>query len=109
MKVFSYGNDEKPGDIDWILKPTLDVTGSDIIIVDDIINTGATAKFISTSLRLHDCNNVSVCALLSKMKNRKYSVFAPYLGFEVDNDPFLFGYGLELKGRERNRINIYAQ
>jgi len=109
VKISSYGNDQKPGKIEWILKPTLDVKGQDIVVVDDIIDTGNTAKFITSNLRLHNANSVTVCALLSKMENRKWSIFAPCIGFDVQHDPFVFGYGLDLDGRERNLVNIYAK
>jgi hypoxanthine phosphoribosyltransferase len=108
VKVSSYGQVERPGSINWLLKPSLDVKGRYVIIVDDILDTGQTAKFIESNLRMNGAKCIWTCVLLSKMANRKVSVFCPLVGMDID-DHFVYGYGLDLEGRERHLTNIYAK
>ena len=107
VKVSSYGNAETPGTITWLLKPTLDIKGRYIIVVDDILDTGKTAKFIESSLQMNGAKQVWICVLLSKIANRKVSVFCPLVGLIID-DHFVYGYGLDLEGRERHLVSIHA-
>lgn len=108
VKVSSYGDKEKPDILNWLLEPSLDVKDRTIIVVDDIIDTGRTAKFIESKLMLNDAKQVWICVLLSKIANRKESVFAPLVGMCI-GDHFVYGYGLDLEGRERHLVNIYAK
>ena len=107
VKVSSYADSETPGEIRWLLKPS-DVKGRTIIVVDDILDTGQTAKFIESSLRMNDAKQVTTCVLLSKIANRQKRVFCPLVGLSI-GDHFVYGYGLDLEGRERHLTSIYAK
>lgn len=106
-QITSYGDGITPGDVAWVLKPSIDIAGRNVLIVDDIIDTGQTARFVCSNLRMRKAKSVAVCALLSKMANRKWSIYAPYVGFEIA-DTFVYGYGLDRKGRDRNLRAIYG-
>jgi hypoxanthine phosphoribosyltransferase len=78
-----------------------DVTDRDVLILDDILDTGHTLAAISEKLRTTKPRSVRVCVLLSKRKQRARNVDADYVGFEIE-DEFVVGYGLDFMGRYRN-------
>lgn len=108
VKVSSYDNGTTSGKVNWLLEPSLKIKDRTIIIVDDILDTGRTAKFIESKLRLNNAKQVWTCVLLSKIANRKEVVFAPLVGLSI-GDYFVYGYGLDLEGRERHLTSIYAK
>ncbi len=95
------------GSIDWLLKSSLEVKDRTIIVVDCLLDTGQTAKFLESSLRMNGAKQVWICVLLSKIANRKKQVFCPLVGINI-GDHFVYGYGLDLKERERHLTSIYA-
>ena len=107
VKVSSYGYGMTPSSINWLLQPSIDVKDRTIIVVDDILDTGRTAKFIESKLMLNNAKQVWTCVLLSKIANREKRVFAPLVGISI-GDHFVYGYGLDLEGRERHLTSIYA-
>ncbi|MDR2885033.1 MAG: hypoxanthine phosphoribosyltransferase [Deferribacteraceae bacterium] len=81
---------------------TKDLTGKDVLIVDDIIDSGNTAKFLLDTFRSRGAASVKFCALLDKPSRRQVAnVSADYLGFTVP-DKFIVGYGLDYAGKHRN-------
>jgi hypoxanthine phosphoribosyltransferase len=78
-----------------------DVTGRDILIVDDILDSGHTLAAVCEKLETAKPRSVRVCVLLSKKKQRARSVDAHYVGFEIE-DEFVVGYGLDFRERYRN-------
>jgi len=108
VKVSSYGDRQTADEVQWIWQARIDVTGRHVIVVDDIIDTGATAKFISAALRMKKAKSITWCVLLSKIVNRQFSIFCPYVGIDID-DHFVYGYGLDNKGRDRHLLDIYYE
>ncbi|MCB4716771.1 hypoxanthine phosphoribosyltransferase, partial [Limosilactobacillus fermentum] len=78
-----------------------DVTGRDVLVIEDIIDTGRTLKFLIDLLKRRDVNSVKVCTLLDKPAGRLVDIKADYIGFEVPNE-FVVGYGLDYAERYRN-------
>lgn len=78
----------------------MDVKGRDIILVEDIIDTGYTVDYIVKYLNLHYPKSVTICTLLDKPSRRRVEVKIDYTGFVVD-DIFLVGYGLDYNERYR--------
>ncbi|MDI6732368.1 MAG: hypoxanthine phosphoribosyltransferase [Planctomycetota bacterium] len=74
--------------------------GKDVIIVDDIIDTGLTTDFLARKLKKASPKSLKVCALLSKPEKRIIPLKIDYLGFSVPNK-FVVGYGLDYKGNYR--------
>ncbi|MGC2424717.1 MAG: hypoxanthine phosphoribosyltransferase, partial [Nitrospirota bacterium] len=102
LKVKSYCTGmESSGElkVDCWLKA--DVTGRDVLVVEDIVDTGLTLSVIIQRLRAGNPKTLKVCALLDKRARRKAAVNPDYAGFLVE-DQFLVGYGLDLDGRYRN-------
>ena len=77
------------------------VAGRDILILDDILDSGHTLAAVRETLETARPNSIRVCVLLSKKKQRARQVDVDYLGFEIE-DEFVVGYGLDFRGRYRN-------
>lgn len=78
-----------------------DVGGRDVLILDDILDTGHTLAAVRKKLETARPRSIRVCVLLSKRKQRVRDVHADYIGFEID-DEFVVGYGLDFMERYRN-------
>jgi len=104
MSISSYG--AAGGGVVRILKD-LDssIAGEDVILVEDIIDTGLTATYLTTNLRGRAPRSLEICALLDKSVRRIVEVPIRYRGFEIP-DEFVIGYGLDHHGRYRNLPEI---
>lgn len=102
MAVSSYGNSSETSGIVRILKD-LDhsVEGKDILIVEDIVDSGVTLSYLLEYLKNRKANSVEIVTLLSKPARRKVDLDIKYCGIEVP-DEFLVGYGLDFAERYRN-------
>src|SRR5262249_25000933 len=78
-----------------------DVAGRDVLILDDILDTGHTLAAVRKRLETAKPRSLRVCVLLSKRKQRARDVHTDYVGFEID-DEFVVGYGLDFMERYRN-------
>jgi len=102
MAVSSYGSETDSSGVVRILKD-LDssIEGRDVLIVEDIIDSGLTLQYMLRTLRARDPASVEVCALLTKPERRKVDLPIRYVGFEIPNR-FAIGYGLDHAERYRN-------
>ena len=83
------------------------IDGRDVLIVEDIVDTGATCALLSERLAALGARSVRICALLDKPSRRKHDVKVDYFGFRVP-DVFVVGYGLDYDGAFRNLPAVYA-
>lgn len=91
----SYGSGtESSGKVTIGRDATVDVAGADVILIDDILDTGRTLSFASTHFLSRGAHSVHSCVLLDKPSRRVVPITADYVGFEVD-DVFVVGYGLD--------------
>ena len=79
----------------------LDIEGKDVLIVEDIYDTGGTLGVIRKMLEIHQPASIEVCALLNKKKDRTDRIELKYIGFNIE-DVFVVGYGLDYKEKFRN-------
>jgi len=102
MAVSSYGASTESSGVVRILKD-LDtaIDGRDILVVEDIIDTGLTLRYILDNLAMRNPASVKVCALLVKEKARPEGIHADYVGFHIPNK-FVVGYGLDYAELYRN-------
>ena len=102
MAVSSYGNSSETTGVVRILKD-LDhsIEGKDIIIVEDIIDSGVTLDYLLKYLKARKANSIEIVTLLTKPARRKVDINVKYCGFEVP-DEFLVGYGLDYAEKYRN-------
>ena len=99
--VSSYGAGTESGELVFTKQLRLDVRGRDVLVVDDILDTGRTLKRVLAVLREHKPRRVKVCVLLEKKARRVENVKADYVGFHIP-DLFVVGYGLDYAERYRN-------
>ena len=99
--VSSYGVGTTPGELVFTKELRLDVRGRDVLLVDDILDTGRTMKRVLERMRRLRPRRVRVCVFLEKKARRRESVKAHYVGFEIP-DEFVVGYGMDFAERYRN-------
>ena len=106
MDISSYGSGTSSSGVVRILKDLEeDITGRDVIIVEDIIDTGLTLSYLRRSLLARGPASLEICAFLSKPSRLRVELDVKYLGFEVP-DEFVVGYGLDYAGAYRNLPDI---
>ena len=108
MAVASYGSATKSSGVVRILKD-LDavIEGRDVLIVEDIVDSGLTLQYLMRNLRGRNPRSLEVCALLIKPERQKVDLQARYVGFEIPNR-FAIGYGLDHNERYRNLPYVAA-
>ncbi|GAC1323554.1 MAG: hypoxanthine phosphoribosyltransferase [Thermoleophilaceae bacterium] len=108
MAVASYGSSTDSSGVVRILKD-LDVSieGREVLIVEDIVDSGLTLSYLLRTLRARDPKSLAVCALLTKPERRKIDLPIRYVGFEIPNT-FVIGYGLDQGQRFRNLPYVAA-
>ncbi|HEX8123017.1 MAG TPA: hypoxanthine phosphoribosyltransferase [Solirubrobacteraceae bacterium] len=108
MAVASYGDATSSSGVVRILKD-LDapIEGRDVLIVEDIVDSGLTLKYLLRNLAARKPASLEVCALLTKPERRKAQIDAKYIGFEIPNK-FVIGYGLDHGEQYRNLPYVAA-
>ncbi len=102
MVVSSYGAGTKTsGEVQIIKDLENSIDGRDLIIVEDILDSGVTLSYLMKVLTARGANSIRLCTLLSKPDRRKIDVHIDYLGFEIP-DEFVVGYGLDFAEKYRN-------
>lgn len=102
LRVSSYYDKTKTsGSVMLDCHPKLDLKGKDVLLVEDIIDTGHTLAYLKEYLQKLGPATVRICALLDKPSRREVDVQADYLGFTIP-DKFVVGYGLDYAQRYRN-------
>ncbi|MGN0539714.1 MAG: hypoxanthine phosphoribosyltransferase [Candidatus Fimenecus sp.] len=103
MAVSSYGSETKSSGVVKIIKD-LDsevVCGSDLLIVEDILDSGVTLEYLMKILSARNPNSIKICTLLDKPERRRASIKADYSGAQIP-DAFVVGYGLDYDEKYRN-------
>ncbi|WP_374166250.1 hypoxanthine phosphoribosyltransferase [Arcticibacter sp. MXS-1] len=108
IKVSSYhGQETTSGTVKSVIGLDIDLKGRDVIIVEDIIDTGITLSYLVDVLRKHEPASVAICSLLLKPQSLQREIpEITYVGFEISNE-FVVGYGLDYRGLGRNLKDIY--
>ncbi len=101
MAVASYGDNKKGAGIIRLIKDiNINIKRRDVLIVEDIIDTGLTSQYIKQYLELRDPKSIEFVTLLDKPEARKIKINAKYVGFKIPNK-FVIGYGLDYAERFR--------
>ena len=102
MAVSSYGAGTQSSGVVRILKDLdRDITGREVLIVEDIVDTGLTLSWLKENLESRGAKSVEICTILRKPEAAKVEVKVKYVGFEIPTD-FVVGYGLDFNEKYRN-------
>jgi len=102
LGLSSYGDStETSGVVRMTQDLSLPIKGRDVLIVEDIIDTGLTMRYLIDNLQTRKPKSIHVCTLLDKPENRTVDIPMQYVGFEVPNE-FVIGYGLDYAEKFRN-------
>ncbi len=101
ISIRSYDGKNSSGVVQLILDLYDNPVGKNILIVEDIVDTGRTLKFLKENLLTRKAKSVKICVLLNKIGRRKTNIKIDYKGFDVPNK-FIVGYGLDYKEKYRN-------
>ena len=107
FKLSSYGDEKiSSGKVKLLKELNCKVDGRDLIIVEDIVDSGLSIKFMEKLMEEHNPASVKVVSLLVKPKSLKYDVKIDYIGFDIPSR-FVIGYGLDYAQKYRNLRSIY--
>jgi hypoxanthine phosphoribosyltransferase len=102
MAISSYGDSTDSSGVVRILKDLdINIEGRDVLIVEDIIDSGLTLSYLMRNLEAREPASLEICALLTKPERREIDVPVRYVGFEIPTR-FVIGYGLDFAERYRN-------
>jgi hypoxanthine phosphoribosyltransferase len=100
--VTSYGSQSKTsGRVKVITELTEDIKGKEVLLVEDIVDSGLTVQYLTKTLSKHKPKSIKVCTLLSKPERRTIDVPLEYIGFKIPNK-YVVGYGLDYQQKYRN-------
>lgn len=106
MAVSSYGSSMQSSGVVRILKDLdVDIQGRDVLIVEDVLDTGLTLKWVMRNLETRKPNSLELLSLLRKPEARENQVNAKYVGFDIE-DEFVIGYGMDFAEHYRNLASI---
>lgn len=110
FQTSSYGDSTTPGEVRIRKDADLSIRDADVLLIEDIIDTGYTLRTILDLMRFRGAKSVRLCALLDKKARRQVEVPIDYRGFEID-DVFVVGFGLDFDERYRNLpyIGVYNE
>lgn len=108
VRLSSYGSSTtSSGKVEIIKDLEMPIAGKDVIIVEDIIDTGLTIKFLKEELTKRQPRSLRICTLLNKEFRRKVEITADYVGITMDKDYFVVGYGLDFSESYRYLSDIH--
>ncbi len=107
VRLASYGkSDTSSGEVQITKDIELVIKGKDVIVVEDIVDTGYTLEYFQEVLKLHEPRSVKICCLIDKAERRKAKINIDYCGFKIPKG-FLVGYGLDFAEKWRHLPGIY--
>jgi hypoxanthine phosphoribosyltransferase len=106
LKLASYQGTKTTGAVKQLIGLNQSITGQNIVILEDIVDTGVTLEHIVNQLAGYKPASMQIVTLLFKPESYKKNIKLDYVGFEIPND-FIVGYGLDYDGYGRNSKDIY--
>lgn len=110
VSLSSYEGTESTGQVRFHLDVKQNLEGKNVVLVEDIVDTGLTIQFLLKHFKLKNPKTLKLCSLLRKKARLKTEVVIDYLGFDIE-DKFVIGYGLDFNGdyRELPYIGVYGE
>ncbi len=106
VKLASYQGTDSTGTVKELIGWNEDITGKDIVVIEDIVDTGTTLERIIDEVRIRKAGSVRIAALLFKSDAYKKGIPLDYVGFKIPNS-YVVGYGLDYEGYGRNLPSVY--
>lgn len=106
LKISSYSGTKSSGKVTSVLGINVNLTGKSVLVIEDIVDTGLSMKFLKEELQKCNPKQISIMTLLFKKESFEYNYPLDYVGFEIP-DKFVVGYGLDYDGLGRNLPDIY--
>ena len=106
IRISSYEGVATSGKVKTVLGLSLDIVGKNVIIVEDIVDTGISMNFLLSELHKKNPKRLAIATLLFKKEAFRFNYALDYVGFEIPNK-FVVGYGLDFDGLGRNLSDIY--
>lgn len=107
VKLSSYAGTQSTGDVRQLIGLSDSLRGRNVVIVEDIVDSGLTMLRLLDLVREHEPRDVRICSLLVKPDKLKVDLHVDYVAMEIPND-FIVGYGLDYDGMGRNLPSIYT-
>lgn len=106
VRLASYSGAKSSGQVTITKDVELVLKGRDVLVVEDIVDTGLTLQYLKEMLKLHNASSVRICCLIDKKERRKVPIEVDYVGFDIPRG-FLVGYGLDYEENYRHLPCIY--
>jgi hypoxanthine phosphoribosyltransferase len=106
LKISSYSGTSTTGKVKSVLGLSVDLTGKNVLIVEDIVDTGISMNFLLSELSKHNPKRLNIVTLLFKKEAFRFNYNLNYVGFEIPNK-FVVGFGLDYDGLGRNLPDLY--
>ena len=100
VRVASYKGKKSSGKIKFLCDTVIDIKGKDVLLIEDICDSGRTLSYIKDLFIKRKANSVKICTLINKKVEKFKNIKIDYFGFEIDNE-FIVGYGLDYNGKYR--------
>ena len=100
-RLSSYKNGTSSGEMEVVHDISSDITGKDVLIIEDIVDSGKTLSYFVKLLNEKNPASIKICAFLDKKERRQKEIDLDYVGFEIENK-FVVGYGLDYDEKLRN-------
>lgn len=107
IKVSSYEGISSTGHVKSLVGLNVDISNRDVIIIEDIVDTGDTMNYLLSELNLNKPTSIKIATMIFKPAALKHDISPDYVGFELPPD-FIVGYGLDYDGLGRNLKDIYT-
>ncbi len=106
VRLSSYRGADSSGQVSITKDVELVLKDKDVLVVEDIVDTGLTLQYLKEVLKLHKAASVKICCLIDKKERREVPIEADYVGFDIERG-FLVGYGLDYEENYRNLPGVY--
>ncbi|RIW16407.1 hypoxanthine phosphoribosyltransferase [Algoriphagus lacus] len=106
LKISSYSGTSTTGEVKSILGLSTDLKGKNVIVVEDIVDTGISMNYLISELSKHNPKRLAIATLLFKREAFRFNYRLDYVGFEIPNK-FVVGFGLDYDGFGRNLPDLY--